>query len=519
MRFGFLGSSYRSPSPLVSAEELINWYLEQAESPDSRTPGLLLPTPGLSLFANLSTIAGTPLSSVRGIETFNGRTFAVAGTHLFELLGPGVVTDYGANTVANNNIVDDGLPVTMVAGGTVGGSYPSQVLIASGGNLTVFSLATNGFQPLTTPPQNVLMVEFLDGFFIALSAGNTWSVSNPEDATTWPGIAVSQVSVFSDQLLALIASNRLLWVFGQKRAVAYYNSGAPLFPFDVVNGGFLEVGILAQYSPRRVATRAGSTIMWLGGDERGGTGIVYAANGFIPQRVSDHGFENWMAQQPTINDAVGMARQDEGHNFYDLWFPSANATWTLDADLGSWHRRSSLVGGVPSAHLQRCHTFNFDVHLVGDRTSGNVYAMSQLYFSEQQQGAALTPIVRTRIGPTISNEGGQLTVPINEFQVDFETGLGPQPPLVDAYGNPRDPLAMFSYSEDFGKTWTPERVIPCGKAGEFKKAAIDSRLGSWRSWTPKVTVSDPIAWRIADAYTNGTQDSKQRYAKQIASVS
>jgi hypothetical protein len=163
---------------------------------------------------------------------------------------------------------------------------------------------------------------------------------------------------------------------------------------------------------------------------------------------------------------------------------------------------------MQAAHLQRSHTFNFGVHLVGDRNSGKVYVMSQKYLDDNG-----TPIVRTRIGPTISDEGGQLTVPINEFQVDFETGMGPQPPLTDGFGKPRDPYAMFSYSEDFGKTW-----IPCGQAGEFKTVAIDRRLGSWRSWTAKVTVSDPIPWRIVDAYVNGTQDQKERYAKSIARV-
>jgi hypothetical protein len=113
---------------LVSAEELINWYIEQAESPNSRTAFSLLPTPGLALFANLSLVAGVQLPSVRGLETFSGRTFAVAGTHLFELMADGTATDYGAFG-GNNFIVDDGLPVTMVAGGTIGGTYPSQLLI------------------------------------------------------------------------------------------------------------------------------------------------------------------------------------------------------------------------------------------------------------------------------------------------------------------------------------------------------------------------------------------------------
>src|SRR5437870_1332571 len=110
MRFGFVGPSYKAPSPLVSAEELINFYLEKSGVENARSPLALIGTPGLSLFQKL----GAGLPSVRGLETFSGRTFAVAGTHLFELTAAGI-TDYGANPpTANNNIVDDGLPVTMV---------------------------------------------------------------------------------------------------------------------------------------------------------------------------------------------------------------------------------------------------------------------------------------------------------------------------------------------------------------------------------------------------------------------
>jgi len=598
MRFGFVGPAYASPSPLADAEALINWFPQKTESPNARTAYLLLPTSGLSVFATM----GGP--SVRGIYPTSGRLFAVSGTHLYELSATGNVIDYGGAGTANNNMIDDGLPATMTAAGTVGGaavgnplaiqqatisspttaqikvasnagiqvgasaliagitnlnfeqlngtwvvaslsganlinltvagltvepqtnltagtvvittvgagSYPSQLLIASGGNLTVFSLTSNTFQPLTTPPTEVLMVDFLDGYFIALSANNSWSVSNPEDATTWPGLSVTEVQVFSDQLLALIAANRLLCVFGAKRAVFYYTSGAPIFPFDVSSGGFMEVGIVAQFSPARVATHSGTTILWLGGDERG-QGVVYAANGFIPQRVSDSGLEYWMSQQVTISDAIGFAMQEAGMNFYVLWFPTANATWVLDVDLGWWHRKSSLLAGAEAAHLGRCHAAAFGLSLIGDRNSGKIYVAS---FNNTTDNG--TPIIRTRIGPTISNEGGQLTVPINEFQVDFETGMGAQPPLTDNVGNPRQPLAMFSYSEDFGKTWTPERLIPCGKAGEFKQIAIDSRLGSWRSWTPRVRVSDPVQWRVADAYTNGTQDQKKRLAKTFAEI-
>jgi hypothetical protein len=512
MRFGFCGGDDESQSPLANTEKSINFFFESTESQNARTSGMMIGTAGLSLL-------GTPpgmLPSERGFCTVSGRTFSVAGTHLLEWASGGV-TDYGG-TGGNNNIIDDGLSVTMVGGGTAGGIYPGQLLICSGGTLTVFLLASNVFAAIGGAPANVLMVDFLDGFFIALQSNNIFQISNPEDATTWTGLAVSQVSVFSDQLLAIIVSNRLLWVFGAKRAVVYYNAGFPIFPFAVVNGGFLEVGIIAQFSVARIATSAGTTIAWLGGDERGG-GVIYAANGFTPQRFSSRAFEYFLSKN-TITDAVGFASQEQGHNFYWLWFPTANSTWRLDVDNGKLHQLSSRVIGVAAAHLGRCHTYNpaLGGHLVGDRNSGNVYIMDAKFLSENTSPGMFTPIVRTRVGPTVGDEGGRVPTPINEFQVDVEVGLGPEPPLLDLNGDPRDPYMMISYSEDYGKTYGPERIVACGQAGNNQVAAIDRRLGSWMRWTPKITVSDPIPWRIVDAYTNGTQSQQPRLAKSFAKI-
>lgn len=512
-RFGFVGPNYTPATMLGDTEVTINWRPMKMESPNARVPYILVPTAGLALYQKL----GAFPTGVRGLGTFSGRTFAVAGTHLVEITGSGFV-DYGA-AGGNNNIVDDGLTVTMVAGGTVGGNYPSQLLICSGGTLTVFSLVSNTFQAITGAPTNVLMIDFLAGYFAALTANNNWQVSNAEDATTWSGIAISQVQVFSDQLLSLTEANGFIWIGGAKHFVAYYLSGAPLFPFDVANGGVINVGIAAQFSATRILTRAGTALAFLGGDERGGP-MVYAMNGFIPQRISDSALENWLAHPPggVISDAVGMARQEEGQNFFDLWFPTADTTWTLDVDLGWWHQRTSMVGGKQQAHLQRCHTSNFGLHLIGDRLSGNIYSMGTQYYSENTGVGIYTPIVRTRIGPTVQLEGGQHPVNINEFQVDFETGKGPIPPLTDVFGNPRDPIASLFYSEDAGKTWTAERQILCGRGGHYFVPCIDSRLGAWRSWTPKVVVSDPIPWYIADAYYNGTQEQRPRLSKTLAQI-
>jgi hypothetical protein len=517
MRFGFVGPSYQPQSPLADAENTVNLLVERNMSQNARTQWLLLNTPGLAPFAHLVFKAGGTPPSVRGSCVVNGRSFWVAGTHLFEVSGAGAIVDYGGTGTTNNNIIDDGLPAILIPGGTAGGLYPGQLLISSGGSLTAFLLASNTYVAITGAPAQVVMIDYLDGFFVALQSTNDFQVSNVEDCTTWSGLSISQVSVFSDQLVAIVASNRLLWVFGAKRSVSYYTSGLPIFPFSVNSTGFLEVGCSAQFSPSRVALASGTTIMWLGGDERGAN-IVFALSGYNNTRVSDYGIETWMNQQATTADAVGFATQEYGHNYYWLWFPTANATWRLDADLGFWTRMSSLVNSVGAAHLARCHQFNFGQHLVGDRNSGTIYTMSPQLLTEVGPTGIVSPIIRQRIGPTVSNESSWNPIPINEFQVDVETGLGPQPPLTDFFGRPRDPLMVMNFSEDFGKTWSPDQWFPCGQAGNFEVAAIARRLGSWRSFTAKITMSDPVAWRIVDAYVNATQDSSPRLARSYAKL-
>jgi hypothetical protein len=190
----------------------------------------------------------------------------------------------------------------------------------------------------------------------------------------------------------------------------------------------------------------------------------------------------------------------------------------LDLDRGKWHRRSSLVKGVQAAHLGRCHVVSSNVHLVGDRTNGNIYQMSINFLNENVGPGVFNPIIRQRIGPTVEGETTHLPIPIVDFEVIVEPGLGPQPPLVDAFGLPRDPYMMFSYSSDRGKSWGPEHMIPCGQAGNSQINAFDGRLGAWNSWTPRVTVSDPIPWRIVDGVVNGIQDRKERLAKSYARI-
>lgn len=401
-RFGFVGPSYQSQSVNADAQMAMNWFPEILESGQGKSAMALYPTPGLQLQYQIGN------DPVRGtLPAFNGRTFFVAGTSLWELLATGA-------TVQHVGIVNDGNPVSMTVGGAPGNS---QILIASGGLGYSFNLATNTLTqvPVAMQVGPWAAVHFIDGFFIAVvQNSNEFQLSNLEDSTTWNLANVSQTSLFADNVVSSLSDHRELWLWGGNKSIVLFNSGDLLNPIQPVPGAFIEQGAIAA----NASARLDNSVFWLGGDERG-AGIVWRAQGYSPQRVSNHAIEYAWQNYPTLTDAIAYCYQDSGHSFYVISFPSANATWVYDVATGMWHQRGfwSPNSGQFTAHRARFHTYNFGMHLVGDYTTGNVYSMSTAIYNDFGN-----PIRRVRRAPHISSE--QEWIFHHQLQVDAEMGLG-----------------------------------------------------------------------------------------------
>ena len=71
--FPFVGSSYNGRSASFDAQRTINMYLERSESKTSRTPAMLVGTPGLLLWASLF------IHSYKFNDTRNGFYLASVG--------------------------------------------------------------------------------------------------------------------------------------------------------------------------------------------------------------------------------------------------------------------------------------------------------------------------------------------------------------------------------------------------------------------------------------------------------
>lgn len=479
-KFGLVGPSYTAKSNVVADEECINFFAETIETSGAQTQRSYFGTPGLKVFTAF------PDGPVRGDCWTGTQLFVVASSTLYEVAVDGTQTAIG-------QVNNDGLPVSIAASNI-------QLLIVGAGKAYCYTLATEAFLEVTASLAGIpVQTDYSDGYFIVMFKGsNQFQMSAILDGTTWPEIQVNAVSVFPENITSIIVSHRELWVFGSQHAQPYQDTGS-VEVFDVIPGALIDTGSGATFGRNLVD----NTIFWISEDQRGAR-QAWRANGYTPLRISTFAVEAALSSYPDISGLVSYSYQDGGHLFWVLYIPGTDCTWVYDVAESLWHKRATWHPdtGTYGPHASWNHVYAFNKHLVGDWESGNLYEMKLAYDTGGGVYDFATDngenIVRKRRSPTLVSE--MAWIYHAELTVDFATGLGPQPPLLDGDGNPRTPQAMLRWSNDRGSTWSNEHIAGCGFAGEYSTRVIWRRLGRARYRVYEITVSDPIPWTIVDAY-------------------
>lgn len=493
-RWGFCAGAYQLQSPNVANETCINLYPEQTEGTGAKSSVTLMHTPGLAIQYSL------PEASVPDIFEVNGRTFAAASS-FYELLASTNFTKWGTL---------NGAPLTP----TQIFSCQTHLLILSNGSLYIFVLQAftdsgsvfhpaNSFFAVDMAQFNgpVLQIDFCDGYFLAtIQNSNTFQVSNIEDGVTWSGLFISTISYFPDNIVSMKVDHREPWFFSGKKTIGFYNSGAGFPPFIPIQAAFLEDGSAATFA----TVTANDTICWIAQNDRG-KGIVKMMGNYVGIRISTLAIEFALQSYSTIADAVGYAYQDQGHNFLVLRFPSANITWVYDFSTSQWHRRGfwEKKTGTYTAHRSTCHAESFEMHLVGDWGSGNIYQMSINLYTDFGN-----PLVWERAGPNISAENKFIY--FNEVEFDLQKGLGPMPPLLDGNGQPRGPQVMLFWIDNLVQK-SNVYYLDCGQAGNTALRVQKTKMGRSRMRQFVLRGSDPIPWRLCDAFLQATCEGEPIY--------
>lgn len=472
MKTPILGSAYTARSVNAVDSRMVNLYPEIIPE-GGKEPAFLQRTPGLKF---LQTVGTGPIRGLWSHQTRTPDYYIASGNQLFKVVNPG-------DTPTLLGSIGGTGPVTFADNGT-------QIFISCNGPSYVYNESTGVFAQVTDPDfPGAGMVAYLDGYFVTNDPGTqTIRVSNLLDGTKFDPLDFATAEGSPDGIVSIIADHRELWIFGTETTEVWYNQAAGAgFPLARIQGAFNEVGCAASYSVAKMDNQ----VYWLGQDARG-RGMVYRAAGYVGQRISTHAVEWQIQQYANIADAVAYTYQKDGHSFYVLNFPSADATWVYDASTQAWHERAGFLNGQFTRHRGGCSCFHAGRVLVGDFENGNIYILDDATYDDN--GTPQRWLRSWRALPSGQNSFHRTAH--HSLQVDMESGVG----LVSGQGS--DPKVVLRWSDDGGHTWSNEHWASLGKAGEYGKRVIWRRLGmttKLRDRVYEVSGTDPVKIAIMGA--------------------
>ena len=493
MKTGILGQSYVARSINAADNRCVNLFPEVVTE-GGKEAAFLNRAPGLSLLATVGT------GPIRGLWSFGYFTYVASGSELYSV-------DSNWTPLLLGTISGTG-PVSMSDNGT-------QLFIACNPKGYIYNSFTTVFAQITDPDfQGAVTVAFLDGYFVfnQPNSQKLW-ITSLYDGSSIDPLAFARAEGSPDNLIALIVDHREAWLFGTNSVEVWYDAGLPDFPLTRIQGAFNEIGCAAAYS----VAKLDNGVFWLGADARG-RGVVYRSQGYSGVRISTHAIEFAIQGYGVISDAIGYTYQQEGHPFYVLVFPTANATWVYDVATGAWHERAGFSNGQFIRHRSNCYTTFNNTSIVGDYENGKIYSLSLDVYDDA--GSIQKWLRSWRALPAGQNNLKRTSQ--HSLQLDCETGTNytvDETVIVDIMADdgyylvtessefligeitetqPGNPQVMLRWSDDAGHNWSNEHWVNMGQYGAYGTRAIWRRLGMTTKLRDRVyEVSGTDAVKIA----------------------
>lgn len=467
--FGFIGSSYQVST--ADVEETMNLHVETIKPVEGRSQGSakrLVATPGLAAWADL------PTQPVQGEHEASGRGFVVSGWVLYEVFAGATYNQLGYLVAGSTCVFADSPTQLLVSNGTQG--YIFQ--LANGVNFdTSLAEVAGTFSQISDPGWlGGSTVGFGDGYFFATEPNSqVYTLSALNDGLSWSALDFGDVEGAPENVVGMIVHQRMPWFFCSDHGEVYYNSGNANFPYTRLQGAYLDQGLASAETLRK----CDNTLFWVG-QNKDGEGMVWRANGYTPQRISDYGVELALGAAALLpgglSGATAYVYQENGHTFYRLDFQKQ--TWVYDVGEDEWHRRGqyNALTGLFNQHPAQRHMFVFNQHIVGDYQSGNLWTQSMA--NPTDLGVAIR---RVRRAPVVSKE--------DDF-IKFKS-LRLLMVLANLVAGATPTITLRS-SDDGGKSFRNERTIPLPLIGNGAGIVEWRRLGRARRRVFEVIIEQPF---------------------------
>ena len=452
-----LGTSGKSPN--VSDQRRTNLYCEIQADAEKNTLAIY-PTPGLTTFVNFGA------NPCRGVYVKESLMYVVNGSTLWKVDNAGTKTALGTLLTVGGRVdmADNGTQL-MIVDGTYGYTYNFNTL--------AFAQITDVDFP------GADTVTFMNGYLIVNkpNSGQFW-ISDLYDATSWNALNFATAESDPDNLVRVMADSGVLLLFGDKTLEAWGDSGAVDFPFARIGSSAIEWGLAARWS----LAKFDNSLMFLR-KNRLGQVQVCRMQALTAQEVSTPDLDYIFSTYSSVSDATGFSYMYGGHPFYQINFPTANASWLYDGLSNSWSQLQYSTAGRHRGEIQA----NFlNKPYVSDYSSGKIYLVDQNSYTDDG-----TMIVREFIG---RHQADSEYFSFSQIWLEMEAGNALQS------GQGSNPQLMMQISRDGGHTWGAELWADIGMIGQYTQRAMFTRLGRARDWLFKFRVTDPIKTVFIKAY-------------------
>lgn len=503
---------YSAPLVSLGAEVVNNFYVEVATSETSKSKYYYVGIPGLELLQKSSSTLFSSSSVCRGLHTSAGnKTYGVYGKNLVEILYSNGATSYNKvgdlNTSSGIVRFADNTDTVLL----VDGQYGYTINTAD----NTFSQITDenfpGFQDGVNGPSFCACV---DTMFIVNSSNTNkyyWSApgyipyafdsTKPNIKNLWNALDYGEKLGDSDNIIGMIQTVNLLWVFGQQSIEIHKNVGAgddaSGQQFGRMDNCFINFGCAAPDS----ICKYGNTVYWISSDKTGTVGIFAADSSFQPQRISTRGVETRIQSYSNIQDCYSFVYSHNGHSYIVFQFSNGTptddqeqvtgATWVYDITNGTWTRRTywDKANGLSAMWRGNFSTFNWGKVILGDRYTNALYWLnSDKYENDNPDGNGTNVIQRIVTSPIGYSDSKNVVYRSVQLQMQPGTGLTND----NSNGIGADPIVMYSFSNDSGFSWSNERESSIGKIGEYAYRCRWTKCGVGRNRVHKFRITDPV---------------------------
>lgn len=463
MKVPLTTGAYQARSLIAACQRCVNLYAEK--NPEGEEfPATFYPTPGAVKKGDAGDYTGWRCM----YTSTDNRLFGVVGQSVVRVNMDFTVTILGEIESAYSRcyMLDNGSQIILVDG------------TASGYTI---NMRTLDFAKITNEAfYGSSRVDLVDGYILLNRPGTKqWYISLLNEAD-FDSLDFASKSGAADTLVAVAATRRNVFLFGQQTTEIWSNTGGAAFTFSRTAGTFIEFGCASADS----IAQADGSLYWLSRSKEGNCMVLRTVN-YDRERISTFAIETEFQTYARVDDAFAYVHQMSGHYWYVITFPSANKTWVFDAATSEWHERATMdKKGNFNRHMAGCFSYWNGMHLIGDYQSGVIYELRLDAYSDDGR-----PVRRVRSFPHMADDGNRVTY--QQFQAAMEVGEG-------SYGTP--PEVRLRWSDTKGASWGTSISSTLGQRGGYLKDCRFLRLGQARSRVFELSWSADCPTALNGAY-------------------